>query len=47
MASTIIGATSMAQLKENLAAFEKELPQEAVDDVNAIFRVFRDPPNKE
>lgn len=44
VASTIIGATSMAQLKENIDAFEIELSQEVVDGVNALYRKYRDPP---
>ena len=46
MTSTIIGATSMEQLKENLTAFTLELPEEAVEDVNAIYRQYRDPPSR-
>ncbi|KAF8062037.1 tas [Scenedesmus sp. PABB004] len=44
VASSIIGATSLAQLKENLAAFSVPLSPEAIDDVNAVYRKFRDPP---
>lgn len=44
MTSSIIGATSLEQLKENLAAFSITLPQEAFDDINAIYRKYRDPP---
>jgi aryl-alcohol dehydrogenase-like predicted oxidoreductase len=44
VASSIIGATSMPQLKENLEAFSITLPQEAIDDVNAVYKRFRDPP---
>jgi aryl-alcohol dehydrogenase-like predicted oxidoreductase len=44
VASSIIGATSLEQLKENLDAFSISLPQEAVDDVNAVYKKFRDPP---
>lgn len=44
VSSSIIGATSLEQLKENLDAFSITLPQEAVDDVNAIYRKYRDPP---
>jgi hypothetical protein len=32
------------QLKENLQAFNVVLPPEAVDDINAIYKKFRDPP---
>lgn len=38
--STIIGATSMPQLKENIAAFEVELSQEALKEINAIHKQF-------
>jgi aryl-alcohol dehydrogenase-like predicted oxidoreductase len=44
VASSIIGATSMPQLKENLEAFSITLSQEAIDDVNAVYKRFRDPP---
>jgi aryl-alcohol dehydrogenase-like predicted oxidoreductase len=44
VASTIIGATSLPQLRENLGAFAVELPQSAVDEVNAVHRRMRDPP---
>lgn len=42
--SSIIGATSLPQLKENLDAFSLTLPEEAFEDINAIYRKFRDPP---
>jgi aryl-alcohol dehydrogenase-like predicted oxidoreductase len=44
VASTIIGATSLEQLKENVAAFEVELSPEVVERVNALYRKYRDPP---
>jgi aryl-alcohol dehydrogenase-like predicted oxidoreductase len=34
----------MEQLKENLGAFEKELPEEAIADINAVHKKYRDPP---
>ncbi|GAX79988.1 hypothetical protein CEUSTIGMA_g7427.t1 [Chlamydomonas eustigma] len=43
VASTIIGATTMQQLKENFGAFEKELSNECVEDVNTIYKKYRDP----
>ena len=43
VASTIIGATTMEQLDANLAAFDTELPEEAVADIEQVFRVYRDP----
>jgi len=41
--STIIGATSMAQLAENLAAFRYEWSQELEDDVRAVYAEFPNP----
>ncbi|KAG7672021.1 hypothetical protein Ndes2526B_g07022 [Nannochloris sp. 'desiccata'] len=41
--STIIGATTVEQLKENLGAFDVELSAECLQDVDAVFRRFRDP----
>lgn len=43
MASVIIGATSMEQLKENIDAFEKELSPECIQDITAVYKRFRDP----
>jgi aryl-alcohol dehydrogenase-like predicted oxidoreductase len=34
----------MEQLKENLEAFSLELPEEAVADINDVYKRFRDPP---
>jgi aryl-alcohol dehydrogenase-like predicted oxidoreductase len=36
VASTIIGATTLAQLKENIDAYELQLPADVIDQVNAI-----------
>eukprot|EP00879_Flechtneria_rotunda_P028673 GHRR01030881.1.p1 GENE.GHRR01030881.1~~GHRR01030881.1.p1 ORF type:complete len:299 (+),score=67.86 GHRR01030881.1:161-1057(+) len=44
VSSSIIGATSLDQLKENLEAFSISLPQEATDDINAVYKQYRDPP---
>ncbi|MCU4677091.1 aldo/keto reductase [Catenovulum sp. 2E275] len=41
--STIIGATSMAQLKEDIAAFEIELSEEALTQVSDVLRDFPAP----
>ncbi|MFN3968938.1 NADP(H)-dependent aldo-keto reductase [Flavobacterium sp.] len=41
--STIIGATTMEQLKENIAAFEVQLSSDAIADINKIQAVFPDP----
>ncbi|KAL2620979.1 hypothetical protein R1flu_001184 [Riccia fluitans] len=45
MASNIIGATSMEQLKENIAAYQvpRPLSQEIEEDIEAVFKRFRDP----
>jgi len=41
--STIIGATSVAQLKENIDAFDVQLSPDALADVAAVYKRFRDP----
>ena len=41
--SNIIGATSMAQLKENIASVELTLSQEILDDIEAIHRQYTYP----
>ncbi len=41
--STIIGATTLEQLKEDLEAFDVDLPKECLDDVEAVFKRYRDP----
>lgn len=38
--STIIGATSLEQLKEDIEAFSKPLSEEALADINVVFRKF-------
>jgi len=43
VASTIIGATSMEQLKENILAFDKDLSEECIADVAAVYKRYRDP----
>ncbi|GFR52902.1 hypothetical protein Agub_g15546 [Astrephomene gubernaculifera] len=43
VSSTIIGATSMEQLKENLAAFDKDIPDECAADIQAIYKKYKDP----
>ncbi|KAG2488598.1 hypothetical protein HYH03_012917 [Edaphochlamys debaryana] len=43
VASTIIGATTMDQLKENLRAFDKELSPECMAEIAAVFKQYRDP----
>lgn len=46
VASTIIGATSMDQLKQNIDAFDVVLTKEAVTDVERVFARFKDPTTK-
>jgi aryl-alcohol dehydrogenase-like predicted oxidoreductase len=41
--STIIGATTMQQLQENIAAFEVQLSPEVITGINKIQAVFPDP----
>ena len=45
VASTIIGATSVTQLKENINSYFKSymLTDEVVNDINNIYKKFRDP----
>jgi aryl-alcohol dehydrogenase-like predicted oxidoreductase len=38
--STIIGATNLDQLKENVAAFSKPLSEEVLADINIVFRRY-------
>lgn len=41
--STIIGATTIDQLKENVEAYHVELPEEAMADINDVYKRYRDP----
>ena len=41
--STIIGATSVEQLKENIDAFSKDLSEEALGDIAEVYRRYKDP----
>lgn len=43
VASTIIGATTMEQLRENVGAFDVELSAEACADIDGVFRRYKDP----
>ena len=43
VASTIIGATTLEQLQENVDAFSIDFTDEMNDDVNAIYKRYRDP----
>eukprot|EP00186_Timspurckia_oligopyrenoides_P000102 CAMPEP_0182443866 /NCGR_PEP_ID=MMETSP1172-20130603/2479_1 /TAXON_ID=708627 /ORGANISM="Timspurckia oligopyrenoides, Strain CCMP3278" /LENGTH=409 /DNA_ID=CAMNT_0024639267 /DNA_START=135 /DNA_END=1364 /DNA_ORIENTATION=- len=42
--SSIIGATNLEQLQENLKAFSVTLSDEIIDEINAIHKRYRDPP---
>ncbi len=41
--SNIIGATKMSQLKENINSINIELPQEIIDEINAVHKVMPNP----
>jgi len=41
--STIIGATSMEQLGENIEAFNCEITEECLADIDAVYKKFKDP----
>lgn len=43
VSSTIIGATSLEQLKENIGTFDVRLSPEALADIDKVFRRYRDP----
>ncbi|KAG1677342.1 hypothetical protein FOA52_010721 [Chlamydomonas sp. UWO 241] len=43
VASMIFGATSIEQLRQNMTAFEKDLPEEALADIYEVFKRFKDP----
>ena len=43
VASTIIGATTLAQLKENIDAYDIKLPLDVIDQVNAIHARITNP----
>jgi aryl-alcohol dehydrogenase-like predicted oxidoreductase len=43
VASTIIGVTSIAQLDENIAAYDTKLSQEVLDAIDQIRLINRDP----
>lgn len=49
MTSSIIGATSVDQLKEDIDAFlttERPLPPQLMDDIEDIFKRYRDPASR-
>lgn len=43
--STIIGATSLTQLKENIEAYDKinEINDKVIEDIQNVYKVYRDP----
>ncbi|KAG5179064.1 aldo/keto reductase family protein [Tribonema minus] len=43
VASTVVGVTSEAQLRENLDALSVELPEELQQDMAEVFRTYREP----
>jgi aryl-alcohol dehydrogenase-like predicted oxidoreductase len=43
VASTIIGATTMPQLQEDIDALSVKLPEQAIEGINAIHREFTNP----
>jgi aryl-alcohol dehydrogenase-like predicted oxidoreductase len=43
VASTIIGATTLAQLKENIDAYETSLADDVVDAIDAIHARYTNP----
>ena len=40
VASTIIGATSLQQLEENINAYDLTLSQDIINDIHAVLREF-------
>lgn len=46
MGSTIVGATSLEQLKENIETFEMEaLTPDVLEAIDEIYSEYRDPAN--
>lgn len=43
VASTVIGATSMAQLQQNIAAYQVKLTPEILKEIDAIHLCFTNP----
>ena len=41
--STIIGATSISQLKEDIEAYDTRLDEETLDDINQVYKQYTDP----
>ena len=43
VSSTIIGATTMDQLKENIDAFGVDLSEEVMEEIDVLNKRYRDP----
>mmetsp|Transcript_1415 Transcript_1415/g.2348 ORF Transcript_1415/g.2348 Transcript_1415/m.2348 type:complete len:87 (+) Transcript_1415:43-303(+) len=43
VSSTIIGATTTSQLRENIEAFSKEMTPEMEEDIQTVFKKYKDP----
>ena len=43
--STIVGATSVEQLRENVEAFDVTLTPECLEGIDEVYKLFRDPTN--
>lgn len=43
VASTIIGATSISQLKEDIEAYDIRLDDETLDEINKVYKQYTDP----
>jgi aryl-alcohol dehydrogenase-like predicted oxidoreductase len=43
VASTIIGATSITQLKDNIEAYDIRLDDETLADINLVYKKYTDP----
>jgi aryl-alcohol dehydrogenase-like predicted oxidoreductase len=43
VASTIIGATNLAQLDENLKSYDVKLSEEVLEDISNIYKQYTDP----
>ena len=43
VASTIIGATSIEQLKENIEAYDIRLDDETLSEINKVYKQYTDP----
>jgi aryl-alcohol dehydrogenase-like predicted oxidoreductase len=41
--STIIGATSIAQLKENIGAYDIRLEEDVMEKISSVYKKYTDP----